>query len=150
MTIKEALKIAIKEEIKAYTLYTNTSKKIKGAATKAMLTELAEQEKGHQRFLESFIAKDELTELGDDIPKHSLGISEFLVASKELEEDATPQEVMIFAIKEEEKAQKFYLDMKEKFAGTEAETLFHRLAEEEKGHKIKLEEEYEKEIMWEN
>ena len=53
ITVKEAIKIAIKEEIKAYNLYMSTSKKVTGSGTKTMLLELAEQELGHQKLLEN-------------------------------------------------------------------------------------------------
>jgi len=149
MTIKDALNIAIKEEIKAYNLYMSTSNNVTGAGTKAMLLELAEQELGHRKLLENVIQEEKYVSLGDNIPQQSPGIADFLVAS-ELKENATPQDVMIFAMKAEGKAYNFYTDLKTHFAGTELEGVFTRLAAEEKGHKIKLENEYEEHILKEN
>ena len=57
---------------------------------------------------------------------------------------------MIFAMNEEQKAYDFYMGLKEQFPGTELEDLFDRLAAEERGHKIKLEDEYEAHFMTEN
>ncbi len=150
LTIKDALHIAISEEIKAYNLYTRISEQVSSAGAKAMLTELAAQEKAHQQFLESLVKQDDIRQLGEAIPRQSMGIAEFLAPSKPLDENASIQEVMIFAIKEEEKANKFYIEMQAQFAGTEAEAVFRRLADEEQGHKIKLEQEYEDAFFKEN
>ena len=148
-TVKDALTLAIKKELQAYNLYTTTSRKVKSPGTKAMLKELADEEKRHEQLLKSVVAEEKYEGLGTDIPKTSLGIADFLVAV-EITENATTQEVMIFAMKEEEKALNFYTDLKVHFSGTELETLFSGLAEEEKGHKIKLEREYDENILREN
>jgi len=147
LTIEQALKVAIDAEIRAYTLYTNTSKKVSGAGTKTMLQELAQQEMGHRKKLENVVAQQDFNVLGKTVPKQSRGIAEFLVASEELDAKATTQEVMIFAMKEEEKAFNFYSTLKDQFLDTELENLFSGLADEEKGHKIKLEDEYEEHFM---
>jgi len=148
-TVKEVLAVAIKKEIEAYSLYLSTSKKVASPGTKQMLEELAEQEKDHQKILEKVVQENKYQGLGAEIPKASLGIADFLVASA-LKKNATPQEVLIFAMKEEEKAMNFYSSLKAQFSGTHLETLFEKLAREEKGHKIKLEREYEDNILKEN
>ena len=149
MIVKQVLEIAIEKEIKAYDFYFNTSKKIESPSVKAMLLELAEKELNHRRLLKNVIHEGKYQRLGKDIPKESRGIAEFLAAT-ELNENATAQEVMIFAIKEEEKAYNFYSNLKSHFAGTELEVLFNGLAEEEKGHKIMLEDDYEEQFLKEN
>ena len=149
MTIKDALQIAIDAEIKAYNLYIDTREKITNAGTKAMLKELADMELGHRRLLENIVKKEQYTKLGENVPKESRGIADFLVAA-ELQQNATPQDAIIFAMKEEEKAFNFYDDMRNQFAGTELEKVFNKLASEELGHKRRLEAEYEAHIMWEN
>ncbi|UCE05755.1 MAG: ferritin family protein [bacterium] len=150
LTVEDALKVAIDAEIRAYNLYTSTSEKVTGAGTKTMLLELANQELGHRKLLENIIDKRDFNVLGKKIPKESRGIAEFLVATEELDKNATPQEAMIFAMKEEEKAYNFYMNLKSQFVGTEMENLFDGLAAEERGHKIKLEDEYEQHFMKDN
>jgi len=150
LTVEEAIKVAIDAEIRAYTLYTETSERVTGAGTKAMLQDLANQELGHRKLLEGILAKKDFNVLGKKIPDESRGIAEFLVASDSLNKNALPQEVIIFAMKEEEKAFNFYMSLKEQFAGTELENLFEGLAAEERGHKIKLEDEYEQHFMRDN
>ena len=149
LTIEKALQIAVKEEIKAYNLYNNASKNVTSPGTKVMLLELAEQELNHRNILESIQQEKTYQLLAVNIPQQSSGISDFLISS-EITENATIQEVMIFAMKEEEKAFNFYNELKDFSAGTELEDLFGRLAAEEKVHKIRLEDEYEKHILKDN
>ena len=149
LTLKDAIKIAIKEEINAYNLYMETSKKVSGAGTKKMLEELAEMEKGHRKLLEVVFEKQKSDVLGKNIPGHNPAIADFLV-EVELTEHSSVQDVMIFAMKAEEKAYNFYTELKKQFSGTALENLFNSLAEEEKGHKTKLEQEYEDNILREN
>lgn len=149
MTVEQALQLAIDAEINAYNLYMDTLKKVSSVGTKKMLTELADQELGHRRLLEKVVEKENYEILGKNIPQDSQGISEFLVVS-ELSRDTTPQDVMIFAMKEEQKAFNFYTDLKNYFAGSNLEALFNRLAAEEQQHKIKLENEYEEYFLKDN
>jgi len=149
MTVQQALQLAIDAEIKAYNLYMNTSKNITGAGTKAMLVELANQELGHRKLLENVVRKDDYEILEKNVPQDSQGISDFLVVS-ELDVNATPQDVMIFAMREEQKAFNFYTDLQNYFAGSELENLFSRLAAEEQQHKIKLENEYDEHFLKDN
>lgn len=149
ITLSQVLKIAVKEEIKAYNLYNSTSKIVKNPITKTVLLELAREEMNHRKLLENVIQEKKYESLGENIPEESMGIADFLVTS-ELDENATTQDVMIFAMKEEEKAYNFYIDLGNHFSGTELEKLFSKLALEEEGHKIKLEDEYEERFLKEN
>ena len=147
--VEDALKIAIKAEIDAYNLYSNLSGKVKNLAAKQMLTELAQQEEGHRKALERVVATKDTYVLGRGLPQEDRGIHNFLQSSN-LDENASVQEVMVFAMNEEQKAFDFYMSMKQQFTGTELEELFDKLAAEERGHKVKLEDEYEQHFMAEN
>lgn len=149
ITLKDALEIAITEEIKAYSLYNNLSAKVKNAATRSMLQELADQELGHRKLLENVVAGQKYQILGKNVSTTQKGIVDFLVVT-ELKENSTPQETMIFAIKAEEKAYNFYTDFKNHFGASELGDLFAKLAIEEQGHKSKLEMEYEEHFMRDN
>lgn len=149
ITLKAALEIAITEEIKAYSMYSNLSAKVKSAATRTMLRELADQELGHRKLLENVVAGQKFEILGRSVSASQRGIVDFLVVS-DLKENASPQEVMIFAIKAEEKAFNFYTDFKNHFGTTELGQLFSKLAVEEQGHKTRLETEYEEHFMRDN
>jgi rubrerythrin len=149
LTFQDALEVAINEEIKAYNLYKNLSERITNSGSKTMLVELATQEKGHQLLLEKALKTKNTMVLGKKLPTENRGIADFLVET-EIDADAAPQDVMIFAMKAELKAFNFYNELKGYFAGSEMETLFGSLAAEEQRHKIKLEEEYEEYFLKEN
>jgi rubrerythrin len=149
LTIQDALEVAIREEIKARNLYLNLSKKVASSATRNMLEELAEQELGHRKLLENVVTEGSYDQLGEAIPQESRGIADFLVET-EIGDDASPQEVMIFAINAEIKAFNFYNDLEKYFSESDLKNLFSRLAAEEQGHKIKLEDEYEQHFMRDN
>lgn len=147
LTVEQALKVAIDAEIQAHTLYNDAAQKVAGAGTKTMLQELALQELGHQKKLEHVLDKKDFNVLGKKIPKESRGIAEFLADSDELDANATTQQVMIFAMKKEERAFNFYTSLKDQFLGSDLENLFSGLAAEEQGHKVKLEDDYEEHFM---
>ncbi len=149
MTIKDALRVAINEEVKAYNLYKKTSEAVSNAGSRRMLTELANEEMKHRKILQEIVTREDYKALGNKIDQNRVGIAEFL-DQIELKGSASPQEVLIFAIKEEEKALNFYNAMKADFSGTDLEEVFGRLAIEEFGHKQKLEQEYEDHILKEN
>ncbi|NQU03849.1 MAG: ferritin family protein [Syntrophaceae bacterium] len=149
LTVHGALEMAIREEIKAYTLYSNLSERVKNSGTKTMLIELAEQEKGHQKLLEEITQCGVQNQLGQNISAESSGIANFMIETK-LKEDATSQEVMAYAIKAEEKAFDFYTALADDLSDPSLKDLFSKLASEEKGHGIKLEDEYEEHFMRDN
>lgn len=149
LTVHGALEMAIKEEIKAYTLYSNLSERVKNMGTKNMLIELAEQEKGHKKLLEEITQGGTQNQLGQNIPYESSGIANFMIETN-IKEDATPQEVMAYAIKAEQKAFDFYTALSDDLSDPSLKDLFSKLASEEKVHKIKLEDEYEEHFMKDN
>lgn len=149
LTIKEALQVAIEAEIRACNLYMTTSEKVAAVGTKAMLAALAEEELAHKKLLEDVVENQNYDRLSHQVPKESHGIADFLVVTN-LQPNATPQDVLIFAMNEEQKAFKFYSDLAGYFTGTELEKLFSGFAAEEQQHKIRLENEYEAHYMKEN
>lgn len=149
LTIRDALDMAIREEIKAYTLYFNLSKIVKNQGTKSMLVELADQEKGHQKLLKGITENDVQNRLGQNIPSESSDITNFMIETN-LDEDATPREAIVYAIKAEQKAIDFYAALGDNLTDPSLKQIFTKLASEEKGHKIKLEDEYEEHFMKDN
>jgi len=149
LTIHDALNMAIKEEIKAHTLYFNLSKRVESQGTRNMLIELAEQEKGHRQLLEGVVQNEAQNQLGQKIDSETGGIVNFMTETK-LQKDATPQEVMVYAIKAEQKAIDFYTDLGNDVSEPSLQDIFMKLASEEKGHRTKLEDEYEEHFMKDN
>jgi rubrerythrin len=149
MTIKQALQLAIEAEIKAYNLYSNLQEKVIHAGTKSMLSELAEQEKGHQAILIGVLSNGNYRGWEILMSPERLGIVSPAVTIK-ITEQSNPQEIMIFAINEEQKAINFYAELQQHYQGNELEKIFANLTSEEQAHKIKLEREYEDFFMREN
>ena len=83
----------------------------------------------------------------DHMPKViSLGILDH-VEEAALSGEASYQEILIFAAHKEQEAHDYYAEMASKLGKTQAGGLFQRLAQEELGHKAKIEREYERTIL---
>jgi rubrerythrin len=66
---------------------------------------------------------------------------------QEIGKDSSAQDVMVFAMKMEEASHSLYRTMQGNYEGTELESVFARLAQEELRHKETLEREYEDHFM---
>jgi len=60
------------------------------------------------------------------------------------------QDLLIFAAKKEKRAALLYSDLAKKSLNREQKSLFEFLAKQEKAHKLRLELEYEKHVLWED
>jgi rubrerythrin len=67
-----------------------------------------------------------------------------LFEEKQLNPNATVQEVMIYAIHEEKRAVDFYRNMAEQCAGAPMSEMYRKLSQDEEGHLARLEDLYEK------
>lgn len=144
MTVGHAVKLAIREEIKAYELYIKLSKKVARPETRVMLLELAEQELKHHRTLENVLLDDLYIEIGDKTIDQTVWQVSPQDAPKKVKKNATPRDTLLFAIREEARAIELYSGLAEYLAGTELENIFTRLANEEQTHRTLLERELEK------
>lgn len=146
-TAEGILKLAAMKEHEAYWFYKNAAKRVKNPGGRAMLQELAKEEKKHKKLLEGF----DPAKVQGWKPAHvaDLRISDFL-KDQVISEDSTPQEIMIYAMKREDKAKAFFAKAA---AGTSDATVrktFEMLAEEEAQHKLRLEKLYDEVILKEN
>jgi rubrerythrin len=143
----EVINFAIAGEKEAIKFYQELQKKVKFQAQIEMLKEFEDMEKGHVLILENIRNKGfkeiEIKEVTD------LHISDYIV-DLEPSEDMNYQDILIIAMKKEEKANKLYNEMANNFPDTELEQLFRRLAAEEAEHKLKFEKLYDDEILKEN
>ena len=144
MTVGQAVKLAIREEIKAHELYMKLSKKVARPETRVMLLELAEQELKHRRTLEEVLLDDSYTEIGSTVNDQVIWKLNPEDAPKKLKKNATPRDTLLFAIREEFRASELYSDLAKYLAGTELENIFTRLSNEEQNHRTLLEQELEK------
>ncbi len=143
----EVINFAIAGEKEAIKFYQELQEKVKFQAQIEMLKEFEDMEKGHVVILENIrnkgFEKIEIKEVTD------LHISDYIV-DVEPSEDMNYQNILIIAMKKEEKSNKLYTEMANNFPGTELEQLFRRLAAEEAEHKLKFEKLYDDEILEEN
>lgn len=141
---QDILDFAIKREEEAIEGYGKMRDIAKTPGIEKLLVELQEEEKKHKDLLENVdldkIESLEVHEVTD------LKISDYLV-EEPLSAEMTFQDLLIFAAKKEQKAVELYTKMGQKAGSEELRKLFEFLIEQEKTHKLKLEDEYEKHVM---
>jgi rubrerythrin len=145
-TLDDILKFAVSKEEEAARTYADLAKTAKGGAGK-MFQEFSKQEEGHK----AKILKIEKSSLPAKPVKAipDLKISDYL-AEVAVGPESTYQDILVFAMKREEASTALYTDLA-KVATTEAtRSLFLLLAEEEKKHKLRIEKEYDENVLKEN
>ena len=143
---KEIVTFAIRKEAEAYNLYTTYSQLAKNPGTKVMFEELAKEEQKHREMLQGVEKKDVSEYKLEKIP--DLKIADF-VDEQEFSPDMDYASALRFAIKREEFSLRLYNLMAEKADDPEIKKLFSTLAQEESKHKLRLESEYDENVlMW--
>lgn len=148
-TREVALEKAIEMEAKSYDTYKNGYLEAKDRVAKDLLRDLALDELEHKYTLEKAFFEE-------TVALHEAGFKEgpsmkltMLLEEKPIDESATDQDVMIWAIHEEKRAVDFYKKMAEQCGGAPMEGMFQRLARDEENHLARLEETYESHYMQE-
>lgn len=145
-TLDEILEFALEREDASYRLYLNAAKISANTSARKIFEELAEQEKGHKKLLLNLdkgkIANYTFRKVPD------LGISDYLVDIT-YHDSMTYQEILIYAMKNEEKATRFYLEAVDMTDDPELKSLLSMLANEEQKHKFRLESLYEEKVLTE-
>ncbi len=140
MDVKEIIKQAAAEEEKAHKFYTNALKLVKDEPSRIWLKELAAEELKHKEMLLKF----DVSKIKQFKPTktHDLHITEYLV-DKDISEVKDFQDVLIVAMKKEQKAYHFYVGMSKSADNADIKKLCKILAQEELKHKQKLEQYYD-------
>ena len=141
---KELIAFAIRKEAEAYNLYKTYSQLTKTPGMKTMFEELAQEEQKHREILEGVEKKDISEYKLEKIP--DLKIGDF-VEEEEFSPDMDYASVLRFAIKREEHSLKLYNHMGEGTDDPELKKLFSALAQEEAKHKLRLETEYDENVL---
>ena len=140
----EIIEFAIRNEEKAIDSYGSLAEISKTPGLKKLLLELQEEEKNHKKLLQE-ISKEKIESL--EIKEVTdLKISDYLVEEPP-SADMNFQDLLILAAKKEQKAVELYSDMERKVKNEELKKLLEFLIQQEKSHKLKLEEEYEKHVL---
>ena len=146
-SLKSVIEFAIRREEEAARSYGKLCRIARDEAAKRLLADLQHDEKNHKRILQGLTKAKVRASATKDVK--DLMISDYL-----LEEPLTPemnfQDLLIFAAKKERKAADHYSDLAKKSLTKEQKALFEFLAKQEKVHKLRLELEYEKHVLWED
>jgi len=143
-TFEDFIEFAIKREEEAIKAYGDIAGIAKTPGLKKLLLDLQGEERNHKELLQNIteekIESLKIKEVTD------LKISDYLI-----EEPPSPemnfQDLLILAAKKEQKAVDLYSDLERKVSRKELKKLFAFLIQQEKSHKLKLEEEYEKHVL---
>ena len=139
-TVEGIIGRAIRVEEDAYNFYTGASKMVKLPHVQDMLNELAGDEVKHKKRLEELLAGDteQIIAAKQSQKIQDLKLADYLVPQP-LDEEATLQEVLLIAMQREKNAHDFYNLMAGLAASEVVKELFQFLAQEELGHKNKVE-----------
>jgi rubrerythrin len=141
---KEVITFAIRKEAEAYNLYKTYSQLTKTPGMKTMFEELAQEEQKHREILQGVEKKDVSEYKLEKIP--DLKIGDF-VEEEEFSPDMDYASALRFAIKREEHSLKLYHHMAEGTEDPQLKKLFSALAGEEAKHKLRLETEYDENVL---
>lgn len=144
LSFHEVIDFAIKREEEAVAFYHELQKIALFAEKKSFLKELETMERGHIALLEQIrkgeIKKTEIPEIQD------IHISDYIVESKPTKQ-MSYQDILIIAMKREEKSLKLYTSLAERSPDPDRKNLFQKIASEEAKHKRYFEEIYDEEIL---
>lgn len=145
--VTSILKRAVQAEEDSYNLYMAAAAAARSPHSRNLLRDLAQDEAGHKARLEEMLAGNPATivEAGRESQIADLKIGDFLVAQP-LQPEADFQDILIVASKREAASRDFYTAMADLACSVELRKLFQYLAEEELGHKNRVESIYEQTV----
>jgi rubrerythrin len=146
-TREAALEKAIQMEAESFETYKKAYFMAKDRVAKDLLRDLALDELKHKYTLERAFF-EETVQLHASGAKEgpSMNLTVFL-KKKPLDESASDQDVMLFAIHDEKRAVDFYGKMADMCGGAPMERMFRTLHDDELNHLARLEEVYESHYM---
>ena len=150
MKWKKVIEIAVKVEEQSIALYKMALDNSKYPSSKVFLKQLVEEEKGHKKKLEA-IKKNEanVSELGLDSEVQDLKIVD-IMEDTPLSSSSDYEAILVYAGKREKTTYDYYKTLALGLKGAKIAVVFEKLAQEELGHKIKLEKEYDDCVLSEN
>ena len=146
-SFEDIIQFAIQREEKAAQGYGEMMAIVKSPGLKKLLQELQDDEKNHKKLLQD-LEQDKIASLQAQ-KVTDLKISDYIV-EEPLDADMNFQDLLIFAAKKEQKAVELYSELARKSDKEDQKKLFEFLVMQEKNHKLKLEKEYEKQVLQED
>ena len=144
-SLEDILRFAIRKEADTASFYQMAADH-SNPGVKKTFGELAKEEEGHKRKLEMFDLK-KLDKIEVKETK-GLGLSE-MMEDVPYSSDMSYADLIRMAIKNEEKSQRLYLNTSQLVKEPMLKKLLLLLAQEESGHKERLEKIYDKEVLTE-
>ncbi len=142
-SVEDVLRFAIRKEADAAAFYRMAADR-SNPAVKDTFKELAQMEEGHKKKLEEFDPKQiEKVQLKQT---KGLGLAE-MMEDVPFSSDMNYAELLRMAIKNEEKSEQLYTSTAKAVADSRLKKLLTMLAQEETGHKKRLEKIYDDEIL---
>lgn len=146
-SLADVLEFAIQREVEAAASYARLAERSRQAAAKELLLDLQRQEKKHEEILRDLAAGRLVPLFHQDVP--DLKISDY-VLEEPVDADSGFQDLLILAAKKEAKAAELYMELRSRVTDPEHRRLFDFLIQEEREHKLRLEQEYERHVLEEN
>jgi rubrerythrin len=148
---KTIIEAAVKVEDQSIALYTMALENAKYSSSKVFFKELVEEEKHHKKKLEAILKdRSKISQLGSGGNEvQDLKIVDMLEDTP-LSDEADYEAILVYAAKREKSSYDYYKTLALGLRGTDMGELFFRLAQEELGHKNKLESEYDECVLSEN
>ena len=150
MKWKKVLEAAVKVEEQSIALYKMALENSKYPSSRVFLKQLIEEEKGHKKKLEGIVKdKTKISELGTDGKFQDLKIVD-IMEDTPLSSGADYEAILVYAAKREKTTYDYYKTLAMGLKEAKISEVFNKLAQEELGHKIKLEKEYDDCVLTEN
>ena len=148
---KAIIEAAVKVEEQSIALYTMALQNAKYPSSKIFLNQLVNEETGHKNKLEAIINDEtKVSELGSqDGAVQDLKIVD-MMQDTPLSSDADYETILVYAAKREKTSYDYYKTLALGLKGTKMGEMYTKLAQEELGHKNKLEKEYDDCVLQEN
>lgn len=146
-SVDEILKFAIDKEREAIGFYENLSQKVENPIIKDAILGMADEERKHEKLLMNLAP--ERIQFARQPSQPDIKLSDYLVESP-VTKDMSYQELLIIAMKREEKSYAFYSELELRASDDATRKVFTLLKGEELKHKARLEKEYEGRVMWED
>ena len=146
-TLEGALEKAIEQEQKSFEIYRRVLKIVKNQSARKLLKELALEELEHKHALEKALV-GETVGLHEEEEKAGPSMNlTLIVQERPLDENASPQDALAFAMHDEKHSVNFYQQMTTQCSGAPMEEVFSRFQKDEMKHLARLEETYENLFM---
>jgi rubrerythrin len=144
--IEDIINFAREKERESILFYEDLARKIENPVLKESILSMADQERKHEKLLKGLNAKS--IQPPPDSAQADMKLTNYMV-DVEPSKDMSYQEILIIAMKREEKSYALYSDLEARAADSATRKLFTLLKGEELRHKATLEKEYEGRVLWE-